>query len=425
MSTFLKNYKQTFILLAAIIIGAIVGLCWGENASVLSPLGDIFINLMFIIIVPLIFLTISTSISKISQPKRVGKILGTTVLVFVITSLVSVLIGLATTYPFELVSPGDGETIMATLADDAPETSDDMSILERTVSVLTVNDFAKLFSRDNIVAIIVFAILFGSAMRMAGEKAKPTIELLESLTSIIMSLLNIVMYYAPIGLGAYFAALIGTFGASIAVGYLKTLVIYIVACLICYFLIYSLYAFIAGGKKGVKRFWSAILPATITALATCSSAASIPVNLQAAKNIGVSDDIAETLIPLGTSFHKDGSIIGSVFKAMFLVCLFGTNVYSLGRIVQILLVSLVATLFVTAVPIGGGTISETMIITMLGYPLTTLPILTIIATIIDAPATVLNVVGDASSSMLAARIIDGKDWMENKVTIKKPKKIKV
>ena len=187
---------------------------------------------------------------------------------------------------------------------------------------------------------------------------------------------------------------------------------------------YTLYAFIAGGKEGVKRFWKFVLPATLTALATCSSAASIPVNMQTSKNIGVSDDIAETLIPLGTSFHKDGSIIGSVFKAMFLVCLFGTNVYT---VLQILGISLIATLLVTAVPIGGGTISETMIITMLGYPLTAVPILTTIATIIDAPATVLNVVGDSASSMLAARIVDGKDWMKktNSISSSKDKKQKI
>ena len=415
MKTFLKNYKQTLILLAAIIIGAIAGLIFKEDAAVLSPLGDLFINLMFIIIVPLIFLTISTSISKISQPKRVGKILGTIVLVFVITSLASVVVGLLAAYPVKLVSGQDIEIIKETIAEETvTDSSESLSILDRTVSVLTVNDFSGLFSRDNIVAIIVFAILFGLAMRMSGEKAKPVLNLLEALTDVIMSLLKIVMWYAPIGLGCYFAALIGTFGSSIAVGYLKTFIIYTIACLFVFFILYTLYAFIAGGTLGVKRYWSNILPATFTALATCSSAASIPVNLQAAKNIGVSDDIAETLIPLGTSFHKDGSIIGSVFKAMFLVCLFGTNVYSLVGIGQIFLVSLIATLFVTAVPIGGGTISETMIITMLGYPLTTLPILTIIATIIDAPATVLNVVGDSASSMLAARIIDGKNWMNKK-----------
>ena len=416
MKSFFKNYKQSIILLLAVIIGAIIGLCFGEKAKVLSPLGDIFINLMFIIIIPLIFLTISTSISKVKEPKRVGKILGTVILVFIITSLVSVVIGLAFSYPFKLVSTENSAEIRTALQEETEESNDeDISILDRTVQVLTVNDFVGLFSRQNIVALIVFSILFGCAMRAAGEKAEAVRNVLDSLTHVIMSLLNIIMYYAPIGIGAYFAALIGTFGATIAVGYLKTFILYVIACLVTYFVVYSLYALIAGGKTGVKRFWSAIIPATVTALATCSSAASIPTNLQAAHKIGVSNDIAETLIPLGTSFHKDGSIIGSVFKAMFLVCLFGANVYTLGGITQILLISLVATLFITAVPVGGGTISETMILTMLGYPLTALPILTIIATIIDAPATVLNVVGDSASSMLAARIIDGKDWIKNEI----------
>lgn len=417
--TFLKNYKQTLILVAAIIIGAIAGVIWGEKAAVLSPLGDIFINLMFVIIVPLIFLTISTSISKISQPKRVGKILGTIVLVFVLTSLVSVFIGLFAAYPTELVSATEGENILAELNQDEVIETEELSVLERTVSVLTVNDFSKILSKDNIIAIVVFAIIFGIAIRMAGEKGKATQELLESLSEVIMKVITIIMYYAPIGLGCYFASFVGKFGASIAIGYLKTFVIYTIACLVCYFGVYTLYAFIAGGKEGVKRFWKYVIPATLTALATCSSAASIPVNMQTAKNIGVSDDIAETIIPLGTSFHKDGSIIGSVFKAMFLVCLLGGATHS---IIEILFISLIATLLVTAIPIGGGTISETMIIQMLGYPLSTLPILTVIATIIDAPATVLNVVGDSASAMLAARIIDGKNWMPD--NSKSNKKVK-
>ena len=221
MKSFLKNYKQTLILLAAIIIGAIVGLCCGEKATVLSPLGDIFINLMFIIIVLLIFLTISTSISKISQPERIGKTLGTTVLVFIITSL----IGMFAAYPFKLVSVEDGETIKANLFDEYNDDSEELSLLEKTIFVLTVDDFLKLLSRQNIVATIVFSIIFGCSIRMSGEKGKPIITLLESLTDIIISLLNIVMYYAPVGLGCYFAALIGTFGGSIAVGYLKTFIL--------------------------------------------------------------------------------------------------------------------------------------------------------------------------------------------------------
>ena len=418
MKKFFKNYKSTIILLFAIIIGAIVGIIFKEKAAVLSPLGDLFLNLMFIIIVPLVFLNISTAIAKMTQPKRFGKIMVGIISVFIITSIVAVIIGLISTLPIKLVSTEDGEQIKSSLEEitssDSEGSKDETSILQRTVNTLTVNDFSGLLSRNNIIAIIVFAIIFGIAAQMSGKKAKPVVDFLDSANEIIMNIVKIIMYYAPIGLGCYFASLVGTFGKEIAIGYVKTFVIYTIVAVLFYFIIYTLYAFISAGKKGVRAFWRNIIPPTVTSLATCSSAASIPVNIQSAKNIGVSDDIAETLIPFGTSFHKDGSIIGSVFKIMFLVCLFGTNISSIGSILQILGVALVATLLVSAVPIGGGTISEMLIITMMGYPIAALPILTIIATIIDPPATMLNVVGDSSSSMLAARIVDGKNWMDKK-----------
>ena len=218
------------------------------------------------------------------------------------------------------------------------------------------------------------------------------------------------MYYAPIGLGCYFAALIGTYGSSIALGFLKTFIVYTVVCLVVYFVLYSLYAFIAGGKYGLKMYWKNILEPSATALATCSSAACIPVNVKAATKIGVGNDIAEVTIPMGTSFHKDGSVIGSVFKIMFLVYLFNTN----PSIWMVLGVSLLATLLITAVPVGGGTISEMFILTLMGFPASALPILTIIATVIDAPATVLNVVGDTASSMLVGRFTDGKKFLKKK-----------
>ena len=418
MKKFFKNYKSTIILLFAIIIGAIVGIIFKEKAAVLSPLGDLFLNLMFIIIVPLVFLNISTAIAKMTQPKRFGKIMVGIISVFIITSIVAVIIGLISALPIKLVSTEDGEQIKSSLEEitssDSEESKDETSILQRTVNTLTVNDFSGLLSRNNIIAIIVFAIIFGISAQMSGKKAKPVVDFLDSANEIIMNIVKIIMYYAPIGLGCYFASLVGTFGKEIAIGYVKTFVIYTIVAVLFYFIIYTLYAFISAGKKGVRAFWKNIIPPTVTSLATCSSAASIPVNIQSAKNIGVSDDIAETLIPFGTSFHKDGSIIGSVFKIMFLVCLFGTNISSIGSILQILGVALVATLLVSAVPIGVGTISEMLIITMMGYPIAALPILTIIATIIDPPATMLNVVGDSSSSMLAARIVDGKNWMDKK-----------
>ena len=423
MKNFFKTYKSVIILLAAVIIGVIVGMVFKEKAAVLSPFGDIFLNLMFVVIIPLIFFSITSSISKMKQPKRVGKVMITIILTFVVISLIAVVIGVLSTYFIKLVDVEDGEQIKASMeaeaSEESEETEDEPTILERTVQVLTVNDFSKILSRENIIALIVVSVLTGISINMAGEKAKPVADFAAAASEVVGNFVKLVMYYAPFGLGCYVAALIGTFGSTIAVGYLKTFLIYTGVCVGFYVIVYSLYAFIAGGKRGVKAYWGNIITPTVTALGTCSSAASIPANTQAAKNIGVSDDIAETMIPLGTSFHKDGSIIGCVFKIMFLVCLFGTS----PSILQVMGVALVANLLITGVPIGGGTIAEMMIITMMGFPVASLPILTIIATIIDAPATVLNVIGDSASSMMVARIVDGKDWMDkNKKEAKKANK---
>ena len=406
----IKNYKQSLILILAIIIGTILGLILKNDAKILSPLGDIFINLLYVVIVPLIFLTITTSISKMESPKRLKKLIGTIFLVFIITSLVSVFIGLIATSTTKLVEVDDSAKILETLDKDYQTQDLEVNILERTVQALTVHDFKDLLSKDNILPLIVFSFLFGCSLNMSKEKTKPLIKILESLTTVTMNLIKIIMYYAPIGICCYFAALIGSFGASIAVGYLKTFVIYLIVSILFYLIIYTIYAYISKGFIGVKKYWKNILPATLTSISTCSSAASIPINIECAKKIGVPSDIAETTIPLGTSFHKDGSIIGSVFKIMFLVSLFNTQIIGVSSIAKIVLVSLMATILIAAVPIGGGTISEMLIISMMGYPQSALPILTIIATIIDAPATMLNVVGDTASSMLVTRIVEGKNW---------------
>ena len=141
MKKFLSNYKSTIILLVAIIVGAIVGIIFQEKATVLSPLGDIFLNLLLVIIVPLIFLTITTSIAKMKQPKRIGKIMATIIVVFIFTSIIAVIIGFASTYFIKLVNPEDGEQIRASLEEvtgtEDAEGEEEISIVDSTVSLLT------------------------------------------------------------------------------------------------------------------------------------------------------------------------------------------------------------------------------------------------------------------------------------------------
>lgn len=411
MKKIIKNYKSTIILLVSVIIGTICGLIFKEKTSIVKPLGDLFLNLLLVIIVPLIFFTITSSISKMSNKKRLSKIIINTFIIFLITSVIACLFALLTTSFIDLVSKEDTVLIQETFKNNENVTPK-LNILERTVNVLSTNSFNNLLSTDNLVALIIMSILLGLAINKAGTKGRKVADFFCSFSEIMYKLIEIIMYYAPIGLGCYFASLVGSIGSTIALGFLKTFIVFTITSILFMFIFYTLYAFIAGRKKGVKLFWKNILPVALTAVGTCSSAASVPINISCTKKIGVPNDIAETTVSLGTSFHKDGSCMGSVFKIMFLVNLFGTSLLTIGDFTKVLGIALLATLLVTAVPIGGGTISEMLILSMLNYNVAALPILTIIATIIDAPATLLNVIGDTASSMLVTKTVEKNNWLE-------------
>ena len=396
-----KNYKSSIFLIISIIIGTIIGIIFKEKTNKIKALGDLFINMLTCIVIPIVFLNITISIGKMNKPKRIGKVLITTFIVFLATSIISALLGIIASNITPLIT---GTKIISETT-----TPEKINFLDKFANTLTVSNFNELLSVNNMIALILASIIFGIALNKTKETK--TLELLESLNNIVQKIVNIIMLYAPIGIGAYFAVLVGNFGGNITSGYIKTFIIYLIVSIFIYFIIYGFYAYIAGGKEGIKRYFKYIITPTITALSTCSSAASIPSNTEAAQNIGVTSDIASAVIPLGTNFHKDGSIVGNAFKIMFLVYLFNLDI----TFTKVLLVALLSTLLITALPIGGGTIAEMFIISILGAPISALPMLTIIATIIDAPATVLNVVGDSASSMLVTYLLEGKNWLNKRI----------
>src|SRR5690606_8682713 len=140
-----------------------------------------------------------------------------------------------------------------------------------------------------------------------------------------MKVIQIIMYYAPIGLGAYFASLIGDMGAELIGDYAQAFLLYYPVSILYFAIGFTLYAFLAGGKKGVARFWKNILTPAATALGTGSSFATLPVNLQAAKNIGVPKDIRETVLPLGATIHMDGSCLSAILKIAFVFGVFNID----------------------------------------------------------------------------------------------------
>lgn len=413
MKLFIKNYKSTIILLASICIGGAVGVIFGPKAEAVKPLGDLFLNLMFMIIVPLVFFSVSSAIANMSSAKRFGKILGSIFIVFVITALIAAVIGLVSALianPFKGIDPKVIKHIM-TQSGSVNKQNEQVTFLGQVVKTFTVSDFAEIFTKGHMLQLIVFSVIFGFATLMAGEKGRAISNFLSSGSEVMMKAINIIMFYAPIGLGCFFASVTSELGPQIIEGYVKAFILYIVFSIIYYFGFFTLYAYLAGGRKGVTVFWKNSIVPSVTALATCSSAACIPVNLIYTKKMGVPEDIAETLVPLGANIHKDGSVFGGILKLVFLFGIFGRSISGATTILGIIGTAFLVGAVMGAIP-SGGMIGEMLIISVYGFPAEVLPIIAVISAIIDAPATLLNSTGNTVCAMMVSRIVEGKKWLK-------------
>lgn len=402
---FWKNYKSSIILLVSIIIGGIVGLIMGEKASIFEPVGNLFLNLIFTLLIPIVFFSITSAIANMESSKKLGKILGYTVVVFGITAFIAGIIGVVGFLIFNPTKGLDPSTFQELMNNSQQATQESVGILQKIVSSITVSDFGDLLSRSNMLALILFSMILGFAVMAVEEKGKAFKEFLLSGAAVTMKMMDIIMKIAPIGLGCYFATVVGQLGGQILQGYAKVFILYIAITVIYYFGFFSLYAYVAGGKSAVKTFWNNAAAPSVTALATCSSAACIPVNIDAAKKMGVSDSLANIVMPLGVNIHKDGSVIGGLFKIMFLFGIFGRDMNNISTLAMILGVGLLVGAVVGAVP-GGGAIGEMLILSIFGFPPEALAISLVIATIIDAPATLLNSAGNTVCTMVISKFVD-------------------
>ncbi|RDX02205.1 dicarboxylate/amino acid:cation symporter [Listeria kieliensis] len=409
----LRNYAFTICLLSGIILGGIAGAIFGEATTVVKPIGDIFLNLMFVVIVPLVFLSVSSAIANMRQMARLGKIIGTIFIVFFSTAMIAGIVALIGVKLFNPLHNVDTSSLLANLPKVDAESG--KGIGQVIVDTFTVPDFLDLFTKSNLLPLIIFSILFGLATTMSGEKGRPVADLLHSATEVVLKIVQVIMYAAPIGLGCYFAVTVGELGPQIISGYLNAFLLYLALTVVSFFGLNTLYAFIAGGKTGIRTFWKNVLTPAITAIATSSSAACIPVNLVATKKMGVPDDIAETVIPLGANTHKDGSVIGGMLKIAFLFTLFGKDMSSIGSILTMLGVAFLVGAVMGAIPSGGMT-GELLICAVFGFPAELVATIMIISTIIDVPATLLNSTGNTVCAMLVARFVEGKNWLKKKLT---------
>lgn len=396
-----KTFLFPFILIGSVLIGSLIGIIFKEKATVLKPFGEIFLNLMCTLVVPLVFFTISSSIANMVNMKRLGRILKYLFFTFFITSFLASLLMLIICL---IVDPVGNANITF-----VPETQEAVDFGSKIVNMLTVSDFYSLLSKSNMLPLIIFSVLFGASISLIGKDGEKIALGLEALSKVMMKFIHLVMYYAPIGLCAYFAALVGEFGPNLLGSYARSMLLYYGVCLAYFFIAYPVYSYLSHRKKGTKRFFKHAFTPALTSLATQSSLASLPSNLEAAEEIGVPKDIREICMPIGATMHMEGSSMAAILKIVFLFGIFGMPFTGIDTYLIALLIAVLSGVVMSGIP-GGGLIGEMLIVSLYHFPASAFPIIATIAWLVDPPATCLNVTGDITSSMLVTRMVDGKEW---------------
>ena len=411
MRQFFKHYGFLLCMLIGMAGGCVTGLLWPEAAPALEPLGSIFTNLMFCAVVPMVFCSIASAIANMPGAKRAGKVMGVTLASFFVTAGIAAVIMYAVMRVFPVIT-GTYEVPEA-------DASAVIGIGEMLVNFFTKPDFVELLSRRAVLPLIVFAVIIGFGVQMQGGPETMTAKLLEDVTGCILKAVQIITYYAPIGFFGFFANLVATYGPELIGDYGRTLLVYYGLCFAYMFVFFPIYARFGGGKGAAKVMWKHLFKPAAVSFGTCSSVATIPTNMEAAEETGISRDISNIVLPLGATMHMDGSAMGAILKVAFLFGMFGQD-FSTGRAILAILVAVFSSVAMSGIPGGGGT-GELALCTVffpeqmaIAYPMALA-----LGNLIDPPATMVNAAGDYVVSYIVARFVDGKDWLQKRLAAAK------
>lgn len=397
-----KAYRFPIILLCAIAVGCVIGAVMGKDALVLKPLGDLFINAMFMVVVPLVFTTICSAVASMSSMERLGKVMRSLVVVFLITGALAAILMLITVTIFP---PAQGANIQMQAAGEIQA----FSTPDQIVKAFTTDDFVNLLSRRAMLPLILFTIFFGFCLQSLGERGRSIGRGISVVADAMLQMVKYLMYYAPIGLGAYFATLVGDYGPQLLGAYFRSMVVYHVATFGYFFVAFTIYSWWATDGRGVRVFWSKIIAPALMALGSGSSTATLPINLEAATNMGIPRDISEIVLPIGATAHMEGSCLSGILKISFLFGILGLPFTGLGTMATAVAVAVLSGVVLSGIP-GGGLVGEMLIVSLYGFPPEAFPIIATIGFLVDPAATMVNATGDTCSALIISRLVEGKDW---------------
>lgn len=389
----MKRVKFGFFpqIITAFVLAIIVGIIFGNDASVVRPLGDLFLRLINFIIVPIILSTLVMGIASTGDIKSLGRMGGKTIIYYLGTTLIAVSIGLFLGIVFQ---PGKGEGL--DLTGEVPEVTEFVGFIQVLLDIVPTNPFAAMVDA-NILQVIFFAIFLGLGITMVGEKAKPVYNFFEGFAEVMYKITGIVMKFAPIGVFGLLAPIIGTQGPAVLTTLFKLLAAIAVGCVIHIVVVYSLSVKYLGNTNPIK-FFKGIYPAMSIAFGTQSSAGTLPITIKNTnENLGVSNRVSSFVLPLGATINMDGQAIYIGIACLFTAQFFGINL-SFTEIAMIALIATIGSIGTAGVP-GAGLIMLSIALTTVNLPLEGIAIIAGIDRFLNMFSTMTNVTGDVTAAL--------------------------
>ncbi len=381
-------------ILAGLALGILAGALLGESASVFKPLGDIFINAIMMLIVPLVFSTLIVGITSMRDPQKMGRIGARTIGLYLLTTAFAISIGLLLS---TLLQPGAGVNISFDGSVDASEAPTLASILIDLVPRNPIDALAN----GNILQIIVFAIGLGISLTLIGEKGEPLVVVFDSFAEAMYKLTGIVMAFAPFGVFGLIAHVSGQYGLEILLPLAKLIGVVYLACALHVLVVYSGFISLLG-RLNPARYLQGSLDAMMVAFSSASSAGSLPVSIRCAQqNLGVSEGVSGFVLPVGATINMDGTALYQGVVVLFIAQMLGIEL-SLVDYGMIVATGTLASIGTAGVP-GAGLIMLSIVMAQIGLPLEAIAVVAGIDRILDMARTSVNVAGDIMVTTLVGK----------------------
>ena len=376
------------------VIGIVFGLIAGEKASSVAFLGTILTRLLTMVVAPLVLGLLICSAADVKDFKTLGKIGGKTLAIFLGGTAFAVAIGLVVCNFLQI---GAGFVMDSSVTYDAKEIP---SITETLLNIIPTNPFNAL-ANQNLLQIIFFALLLGFALIALGEKGDPVLNFFRSWTDAWKEITNIVLEFTPFGVFGLMADIVGKYGLSVMLPYLKTIFACYLTCFLYTVLIQGGLMVGVYGKISPLKFFATMKEAMLFVFATCSSVATIPINLKCTKKLGVSDKIADFVIPFGAVMNMNGTAIYEAVAVIFASQVFGIHL-TVTQQIMVMITAVLASVGTAGIP-GSGLVMLTIVLNAVNLPLETIALLAGIDRILNMARVIPNIVGDAAAAVMVAK----------------------